>query len=716
MLAGLVGAADGFSGWQAMRVVRTGPGIAGLVVADLDGDRRDEVLLVNGRQSRLELLTWRGAEGEQPRPTHANDLPLAREFTRQEIVTDGIPLAVTPVADGRLAVVTGRNRVVVLARQGNAWRQETQLPLLPGRPLDSVAPLRWPGPGPARLLVACEQGIQVLPLDQAGRASWLLPQDTGELAAWSLTDLDDDGRADLVLHPGGNQAGRLQWRSGTAEGFRPVSEVPEAPNLREARLVRDAGGTMVLAGLPARTQTLINTFRLQQLAERPLGRQRSLAPGGAVAGLPLSGLRIEGRPQLAVVEREQPQLRLHALEAGGWNSGAAYPVPARINSLAGLAAVPGSLLLLSETDGILYRSDWQGGRLSWPKPWTANLASDPSASTAAGGKALALGRADSTTWWVQKRDKDLVLGRWTLGQAAPTEIVYAGIGDKIAKAVWAGGERVLVQESFTRGAALVDRADGKGRLRRPAHLGKVELEQLRLIPANGGLQPALLVEGVLQWLDDELAPKDQILLGDGLQIVDAVRLQGDLWALERAGRRIHRLQPDAGGLLRRADYQALAGGNRVLVDDELGCLLLDERTVTALDAGRGPVLLPMASADDSEHLPDTPGADASFDRIEALDLDGRPGDELLVIDDARRGMTAFSVIDGGASLRRLLSWPVYENRAYPYGGDRPSREAEPRELAAGDVDGDGRRDLVMVIHDRVLIYLGGRPAAAGSSK
>ena len=29
---------------------------------------------------------------------------------------------------------------------------------------------------------------------------------------------------------------------------------------------------------------------------------------------------------------------------------------------------------------------------------------------------------------------------------------------------------------------------------------------------------------------------------------------------------------------------------------------------------------------------------------------------------------------------------------------------EPRDLAIGDVDGDGRTDIVFIVHDRVLVY------------
>ena len=29
---------------------------------------------------------------------------------------------------------------------------------------------------------------------------------------------------------------------------------------------------------------------------------------------------------------------------------------------------------------------------------------------------------------------------------------------------------------------------------------------------------------------------------------------------------------------------------------------------------------------------------------------------------------------------------------------------EPRDLNVGDVDGDGRTDLVLIVHDRILVY------------
>ena len=42
---------------------------------------------------------------------------------------------------------------------------------------------------------------------------------------------------------------------------------------------------------------------------------------------------------------------------------------------------------------------------------------------------------------------------------------------------------------------------------------------------------------------------------------------------------------------------------------------------------------------------------------------------------------------------------MFERKIFRGAGDL----AEPRDLATGDVDGDGRDDLVLIAHDRVLV-------------
>ncbi|HZN38130.1 MAG TPA: VCBS repeat-containing protein, partial [Planctomycetota bacterium] len=84
--------------------------------------------------------------------------------------------------------------------------------------------------------------------------------------------------------------------------------------------------------------------------------------------------------------------------------------------------------------------------------------------------------------------------------------------------------------------------------------------------------------------------------------------------------------------------------------------------------------------------------------------DGESGDfdhdgiaDLVMIDRQLPGVQVLAGTPDG--LARALAIPVFE--AGP-GGDP---ENEPREIATGDLDGDGRCDFVLLAHDRILIYL-----------
>ena len=80
-----------------------------------------------------------------------------------------------------------------------------------------------------------------------------------------------------------------------------------------------------------------------------------------------------------------------------------------------------------------------------------------------------------------------------------------------------------------------------------------------------------------------------------------------------------------------------------------------------------------------------------------LNADGRPD---VVLTDIAEHFVEIVTYAGQADLERALVFKVFERKSF-----RDGRDAiEPRDLAIGDVDGDGRTDLVLIVHDRVLVY------------
>jgi hypothetical protein len=93
-----------------------------------------------------------------------------------------------------------------------------------------------------------------------------------------------------------------------------------------------------------------------------------------------------------------------------------------------------------------------------------------------------------------------------------------------------------------------------------------------------------------------------------------------------------------------------------------------------------------------------------------LNADGRPD---LAIIDTRSQMVEILNYEPEKGLRHAIHFKVFEGKSFS--ADRARAGVEPRESLIADVTGDGRADLLLLAHDRVLLYPqdpGGSPVAA----
>ena len=59
------------------------------------------------------------------------------------------------------------------------------------------------------------------------------------------------------------------------------------------------------------------------------------------------------------------------------------------------------------------------------------------------------------------------------------------------------------------------------------------------------------------------------------------------------------------------------------------------------------------------------------------------------------------VLDENGKLTPADRWQVFEERSFR---SRRNELAEPREAVISDVTGDGKNDLIVVVHDRLILY------------
>ena len=691
-------------GWQAMRVINQSGMPTRMFAADLDGSGRDELVVVNTRESRLDLYRWIPLKDRSdPAKLDANEpneLPLAPDWKKSELVLEELPQDVVAHdldGDGKLELIvltSPTNKIVRYKHdEGDKWTKDASWDLLPGAPSGRNPLLLRPlGQGKFELLVSCEQGIQTLRLETGARPVWLSPRETHGRVDWKLVDVDGDGDLD-VLEWSQQAKQTVRWYEASEGKLLPAQALFDQ-TVQAVDVLRLPGKPAELLLLGGQHEGLLRRYGLTRGKESELGRRETLPmPGGAAALW--CGLSIDGKPAMVSVDGSQPRLRVQPLGDQGWLAEQSFPTIGNLKGIAAPAAKPGTLLLWTKDGADLYQSQWEMGRLTYPK-------SMPQSAEVNDRKVLALDRVGETVWWAQRVGAALDLYTWAPGQQEPAKTRYEGLGAKVEKVAWLGN-MLLVQDQFAGKAKLVRLVDGKTVISEPSHLAKVDLGEFRLYPQAQTMRPGRLSDGVVQWLSDDLQPVDQVMLSEGQRLAAFTPLaDGTAWALEQGGVFLHRLKPDQAGILRETESTRLTGGATISLDPQLGLILVDQDRVIRLSRGQ-PWELKLIDSLDSRVGRPSGVKEATIHRIMTTDLTGDQIDEVLLSDDHRHQLTVLQRTD--EKLESVLSWPVFEDKTYPYGGVQGSLVAEPRVVVGFNADGDEFRDAALLCHDRLLIYM-----------
>lgn len=653
-------------------------GISSLKVGDVDGDGRLEAVTFDSRRAQIVAVgVDNGTTAKLTIPTGGQ----ISDFEVGDFAGNG---------KAQIAIVDNRGRLSVRNKDGSNATRPFELGLT-RRGLNLVAAdLDKDGKDD---LVAYSRGKMRVITQLMGTPKMTPVEPTEDnLYSVNLIDLDGDTNLDLTCIVSGDGL-NMRTRLGNGDGTFDAWRIARVDALRSAFEANLADGTPVLATVAGGTRR-VAMHRYADHGEQAAPEWWAFGETSATKTPPfvVGDVDNDGDKDLVVFPRERAQMVIYAWQNGTFER-------RELPSLAGVTSVSiGDVDKDGKNDLVIASPEeeavaWCSGATPIDRfPEQLPCADSPvTATVAPQGGVFVLTRDRSrkaNLLLVQKGNEPKTLANLGRMPADPLRILAADVGDREGmevsfvvpgvglRTVTIVGDKTIQSKAkasagFTRklndGALMIGEHDGKpaliaARERFVRRFRFDDKEQVRVLDQDNG------PEGIAE-------------------VSMACQVAGGQWMFfDKKNNKLLRQQP--GQPIATAEIPQLAFTN--LVAHHGAGLLIGARGVLRVGFGTGASLKPVAT-----HEPPTERTYYSTGKSGDFDGDGTP--DLAMID---RRLPGVQILAGSkAGLERALAVPVFETRP------SESPDSEPRAMATGDLDGDGLCDLILIAHNRILIYL-----------
>ena len=725
-----------------------------LHTADFNGDGMLDIVLVNRERSRIQVH-YRTAPGEVPKDVKPP------KPTRWEPVMDDAPYVIEKLAtsidvtnvasgdfdgDGRLDLAYGSSEDPVFVH----FRDKEGFSLEPVE-LDLEGGLRsYPGAllgkdldhdGKAELLAHVGKGLRILSFNnRSPRTNTVLHRDNSESSmGLYFADIDRDGREDWIYKSNGSGYG-IRTRLATKEGFGPEMAYKFRP-----------GGELIQlgCGLPGKA---VPTFVTVEAVSRQIAMfqlSSGLANSGDGEGLSTlsqtlfdtshpaatfvtADLTGDGLPDIAAASPSDPSVQLYrGLPGGGFEPAGTFPSFGGISQLSAgkfkhSQGGQASLVILSGEEKLVGLSNFENNR-RFKFPQAIQVETEPVLAScvdldADGSDELLV---------IAKERYDYHLIPYTVGPegkfTAGPKVELDGI-KRTPPGLFQGdldgdGNLDLLALS-SRNPAVILKGDGKGGLKavaedsavRKSMLLGLSPNRLSMADTDGDGKAELLVAGKgyiravtmkgddLEVLDqfNTRAPNDEALCPIVLESKKGK--SRELWYYNKEGR-FDVLE------------KSLDGVYRFIRSHEIAPFPMQSFTLRPSGGkGRGEILafgkhsfrrIPLEPAEGQPKLKilhrfNSEIRDVHHTAVDTADFNSDGSPDLVCLDPSRNVLEFFRLEKDGNTWESGMHFRVFEKNLHVRGERR--MQPEPREGLMRDLNGDGKDDFVLLVHDRLLHY------------